>query len=118
VPWTYKQIRDAVEYVTGWPMSFWKLMKTVERGVTLARIFNLREGLTVDHDVLPHRFSTSPAEGPLQDTFIDSEKLIDAQRIYYQMFGWDISGIPTFARLVELDIEWAYKYIEEIKNMH
>ncbi|MFC1799155.1 aldehyde ferredoxin oxidoreductase family protein [Thermodesulfobacteriota bacterium] len=118
VPWTYKQIRDAMEYITGWPMSFWKLMKAVERGITLARIYNLREGFTVDQDVLPRRFSTSPTEGPLQDTFIDPEKLIEAQRVYYQMFGWDDSGIPTFARLVELDMEWAQKYIEEIKNTH
>jgi hypothetical protein len=29
------------------------------------------------------------------------------------MLGWDETGVPTYARLVELDIEWAYQYIEK-----
>ncbi len=37
-----------------------ELMSVVERGVTLARIFNLREGFSVDQDQLPKRFATSP----------------------------------------------------------
>jgi aldehyde:ferredoxin oxidoreductase len=111
VPWRYKQIRDMTEYVTGWPMSYWKLMKAVERGITLARIFNIREGWTAKDDVLPRRFSTSPPDGPLKGVTIDSGKLEEAKKIYYQMMGWDEAGIPTFARLVELKIEWAEKYL-------
>lgn len=114
VPWRYKQIRDMTEYVTGWPMSYWKLMKAVERGITLARIFNIREGWTGKDDILPSRFATSPADGPLKGVFIDFEKLHDAQKIYYQMMGWDELGIPTYARLVELKIEWANKYLEGV----
>lgn len=117
VPWNYKQIRDMTEYITGWPMSYWKLMKAVERGITLARIFNVREGWTAKDDILPKRFFTSPANGPLKGVSIDPEKLAEAQKIYYQMMGWDESGIPTYARLVELKIEWADKYLEEFKKI-
>jgi aldehyde:ferredoxin oxidoreductase len=114
VPWSYKQIRDAMEAITGWPMSYWKLMKAVERGITLSRIFNLREGFTAKDDTLPRRFFTSPTEGPLKDIAIDQEKLEQAQKVYYQMLGWNESGIPTYGRLVELDIEWASEYLEPL----
>ena len=111
VPWDYKQIVDITEAITGWPMSYWRLMKSVERGITLARIFNLREGFTTNDDKLPRRFAASPATGPLKDVAIDPEKLVQAKQVYYQMLGWDASGVPTYGRLVELDIEWAKDYL-------
>ncbi len=112
VPWSARQITEAMEYVTGWPMSYWRLMKTTERGMTLARIFNLREGLSAKDDVLPARFNTSPAEGPLKDISVDPERLAEAQKLYYQMLGWDATGVPTAARLVELNLEWALDYLK------
>ena len=115
VPWTYKQISDAVEYITGWPMSYWRLMKAVERGITLGRIFNLREGFSAKDDRLPSRFTTAPSDGPLKGVTVDPEALAEAQKTYYQMLGWDESGIPTHGRLVELDLEWAYEYLRDAK---
>jgi aldehyde:ferredoxin oxidoreductase len=112
VPWSNSQVRDAMEAITGWPMSYWKLMKAVERGITLARIFNLREGFSAQDDRLPHRFATHPSEGPLKGITIDPAQLAEVQSIYYQMLGWDESGIPTHGRLAELDIEWAANYLE------
>jgi aldehyde:ferredoxin oxidoreductase len=113
VPWSYTQIRDAMEAITGWPMSYWKLMKAVERGITLARIFNIREGFTAKDDGLPRRFSTSPPDGPLKGVVVDPAKLEQAQKVYYQMLGWDESGVPTYGRLTELGIEWAAEYLEQ-----
>ena len=108
VPWSHQQIGDAVEAVTGWPVGSRPLADVVERGITLARIFNLREGISRMDDKLPRRFFDSPQEGPLKGISVDWDKLEMAQRDYYQMLGWDESGIPTRERLVELDIEWAY----------
>ena len=107
VPFNRKQIRDAVEAVTGWPMSFWKLMKTAERGITLARIFNLREGFTSADDRLPKRMAMPQRTGNLKGIAVDFTNLAEMQKLYYQMLGWDERGVPTRARLVELDIEWA-----------
>jgi aldehyde:ferredoxin oxidoreductase len=109
VPYTSKQILDAVEAVTGWPMSYWKLMKTAERGMTLAKIFNIREGLTQTNDVMPKRLEMAQRKGNLKG--IDPGQLSEAQKLYHQMLGWDEKGVPTKARLVELDIEWADKYL-------
>ena len=111
VPWSHNQLCNAVESVTGWPMSYWRLMKTVERGITLTRIFNLREGLGIQEDTLPKRFFTRPASGPLKDSPIDPVAHKKARGIYYQMLGWDKNGVPTYARLVELGIDWAEQYI-------
>lgn len=87
-------------------------MKVVERGMTLARIFNLREGFTRGDDMLPHRFSSSSSsEGPLSDVIVDPVKLETAQRAYFQMLGWNDAGTPTYEKLVELGIEWAHKYL-------
>jgi aldehyde:ferredoxin oxidoreductase len=86
-------------------------MKAAERGITLARIFNIREGFSAEDDRLPRRFSASPQDGPLKDIFVDPEKFAEVQKIYYQMLGWDERGIPTYARLAELDIEWASEYL-------
>ena len=41
------------------------------------------------------------------------EKMDEAKRVYYQMFGWTESGTPTYARLTELCIEWAGQYLDE-----
>lgn len=38
---------------------------------------------------------------------VDPDNLREAQRLYYQMLGWDQQGTPCRSRLVELDIEWA-----------
>ena len=109
LPWRQQQLTEATEYITGWPMSYWRLMKTAERGITLTRIFNLREGMTSKDDKLPKRFLKPPADGPLKEVAVDPGQLAEAQKLYYQMLGWDESGVPTYARLVELDMEWAFR---------
>ena len=115
IPYTKRQIIDLIENITGMKMSHWRLMKTVERGITLSRIFNLREGFTVEDDILPARFNTTVAEGPLKGVNIDAKEHEDARSVYFQMLGWDEAGIPTRGRLAELNILWAEKFINEIE---
>jgi aldehyde:ferredoxin oxidoreductase len=112
VPWQNDHLLSAVEAVTGWPSSYWQLMKATERGMTLARIFNLREGFTQRDDSLPDRFFSGTPTGPLASSGIDRQALSDAQKLYYQMLGWDETGVPTRGRLVELDLEWACSYLQ------
>jgi aldehyde:ferredoxin oxidoreductase len=116
VPWSFSEIQDAVEAVTGWRATSWKLMKGVARGITSMRIFNLREGFTREDDRLPARFCSSPSEGPLKETRIDPQALREAQEIYYQMMGWDSHGVPTRGCLVELGLEWAIPFLAEVRN--
>lgn len=113
LPWSFTETRDAVAAVTGWRVTTWKLMKAVERGITLMRIFNLREGFTRDDDRLPDRFYTSPKEGPLEGVRIDPDALRKTQENYYEMMGWDKNGVPTESCLVALDLEWAMTYLKK-----
>jgi aldehyde:ferredoxin oxidoreductase len=111
IPYTKKQIVELVESITGMKMSHWRLMKTVERGITLSRIFNLREGFTKKDDTLPARFNTAVSDGPLKGIKIDPDEHADARSVYFQMLGWDQDGVPTRGRLAELNILWAEKYL-------
>jgi aldehyde:ferredoxin oxidoreductase len=112
VPWNITELRDAVEAVTGWPATTWKLMKAVERGMTLMRIFNLREGFTQNDDRLPERFHTAPLEGPLKGIKIDPSAHREAVETYYQLLGWDQDGVPTKACLTALDLAWTAQFLE------
>ncbi len=114
LPWDFDQKTEIVRAVTGWKTSTWDLMKTAERVITMARIFNLREGFTKNDDWLPERFFSPKRNGPLSDTSINAEALRNAIELYYGMMGWDKNGVPTKAKLEELDIGWAHKYLGEI----
>ena len=115
LPYSLTQKRDAVAAITGWQTSFWELMKVAERGLALMRIFNLREGFTAADDYLPERFATPQPTGGLAGVIVEPEELARAQKLYYQMLGWDEEGVPTEARLVELDIEWAGHYLDRLQ---
>jgi len=88
-------------------------MRAGERGVTMARVFNIREGKTRDDDRLPRRMQTYFVSGRVNEEPIDPEVLEEAKETFYAMMGWDPeSGVPTLAKLQELDIEWAYEQLK------
>ncbi|MEM2122119.1 MAG: aldehyde ferredoxin oxidoreductase family protein [Candidatus Bathyarchaeia archaeon] len=106
-PWYYAETPNLVNAITGWNTSTWELMKIGERAATMARIFNLREGLTSDEDTLPERFSQPFTIGPTAGERITMEDVERCRKLYYGMMGWDERGVPTREKLYELDIEWA-----------
>jgi len=110
VPWKADEIKAALESITGWQLADQELAAVVERCITLARIFNLREGFTAKDDRLPKRFESAPPDSPL--TGIDPKTFSETQRAYYGMLGWDEAGVPTPARLKALDIQWAADYLQ------
>jgi len=80
--------------------------------MTLARVFNMREGLTIDDDHLPERSYGPTRGGALADGGIDREELREAMHTYYAMMGWDReTGAPTPEKLAELGVSWAAKYL-------
>ena len=104
------QMVNLARAITGWDTSLWELCKVAERGKSLARVFNSREGFTPKDDRLPKRLHEAFTSGPLKDVRIDPDTFARAVRLYHQMEGWDPeTGWPTFAKLSELGIEWAAK---------
>jgi aldehyde:ferredoxin oxidoreductase len=107
------QLIEIINAVTGWETSLWELMKVGERAINIARCFNIREGFTNNDDDLPERFFEEIKFGPSKGFKINKEEFYKAIKIYYEMMGWDKNtGIPTKAKLDELNIEWV---INELK---
>jgi aldehyde:ferredoxin oxidoreductase len=99
---------DYINAVTGWNMSLYELMKVGERGNTLARLFNVREGFGPDDDLLPQRMHEGIGNGAIKGQRIDPDEFLAARRTYYEMAGWDPdTGVPTATKLVELGLEGA-----------
>ena len=111
-PWTPEEIVQIVNAVTGWETTGFELMKTGQRILTMARVFNLREGFTVADDWLPPRMFQPQTSGPLSNTAVDKKGLKQARSIFYAMMGWDReTGVPTTDTLGELDISWVEQYL-------
>lgn len=102
-----KDISNLVEAATGWETSVWELMKSGERGINLARVFNNREGVTNKEDVLPDRiFNPLADKSPLACKGISKNDFQMAIKSYYEMMNWSENGTPRKAKLEELNIGW------------
>jgi aldehyde:ferredoxin oxidoreductase len=102
-----EQLVEMVNASTGWQMSLWSLMKASERALTLARLFNVREGFTASDDSLPERLYEEIQFGPMKGARIDREQFHKAVELYYEMMGWDSkTGVPTSTKLLELNLGW------------
>lgn len=110
VPWSREEVEEALECITGWPMTHQELMAVADRGISLMRIFNIREGFTIKDDILPKRFSTTPSNSPLRG--IDPELFVKTRGTYYRLMGWDKNGIPTAKKLAALGIDWTAEYLK------
>ena len=105
-PVSMNTIPEYVNAVTGWDTSLWELMKVGERHSAMARIFNLREGLSSKDDCLPDRIFEPLEGGALKGKRIDPEEFQKALKTYYGMMGWDENGIPLDGKLEELELGW------------
>ena len=102
-PLNHKQLADMTEAVTGWDTGIMEQLKVAERVLTLARLFNIREGFTAADDKLPRRFFQPRIGG--DPGGLDPERMEKAKRYYYVLMGWDANtGIPLPEKLEELGI--------------
>jgi aldehyde:ferredoxin oxidoreductase len=101
----FERMVRLVRAVTGWNTSLFDLMGIGERAMTMARLFNLREGFTAKDDAIPARFFTPQPDGPLR-VAVDAKAFAQAKEDYYAIAGWP-SGVPSRGKLLELGIGWA-----------
>jgi aldehyde:ferredoxin oxidoreductase len=110
--WSLRELCEMVQAATGWDVGEYELLKVGERAMTLARVFNMREGLTVEDDQLCPRSYSPTQGGALAEGGIDMEELREAVHAYYGMMGWDRkTGAPTVEKLHELGVGWAAQYL-------
>jgi aldehyde:ferredoxin oxidoreductase len=109
-PRSFIQVDDvvaAVRSATGWDVTVDELLEIGERAVNMARVFNIREGLSRADDRLPGRLHTPLEGGPLTGRSIDPDDFEAAITALYELKGWDpATGAPTPERLRSLGLEW------------
>jgi aldehyde:ferredoxin oxidoreductase len=102
-----------VRAVTGWRTNLWELMLIGERRINLMRAFNAREGLAAADDRLPPRMVEPLEGGPTDGWRVDLEAWQLDRALYYGMMGWDPErGLPTRAKLYELELDWVVEELD------
>jgi aldehyde:ferredoxin oxidoreductase len=97
-----------VSAATGWDVGEYEIIRWGQRRLHLARLYNLREGLTAADDRLPDRFHDEPVDaGRHKGAVLDREVFSAARELYYSMSGWDADGVPLPATLTDHDLDWA-----------
>jgi aldehyde:ferredoxin oxidoreductase len=92
----------AIKQATGMDMDFGRFIRMGERGFTLERLFNTREGFSAREDTLPKRFTDEEQIPGNTKTKVPLGKMLPA---YYKLRGWDANGIPTAKTLRKLDLK-------------
>jgi aldehyde:ferredoxin oxidoreductase len=105
LPYSFSQLAELTSAVTGWETSTMELCRMAERILTMCRLFNVREGLSSEHDRLPERFFHPTKEGPLAGRALNPGEMNEARGYYYYLMGWDERGVPLKQKLDELGIE-------------
>jgi len=104
---TLPLVVETVKTVTSWNTSLYELMELGERTITMARMFNIREGLSSKDDYLPDRLFEPLEEGTPREKRISRVDFANAIRLYYEAMGWDPqTGVPTNGRLSFLGLDW------------
>jgi aldehyde:ferredoxin oxidoreductase len=92
----------ALKLATGMEMDFGKFLRLGERGFSMERLYNLREGFTAKDDTLPRRFTHEEQIPGNKKSKVPLDKMLPR---YYQLRGWDSNGVPTKQTLKRLDLE-------------
>jgi len=102
----YDEIAKVYTLVTGIEMTGEELRKAGERMSNLARLFNIREGMTRKDDAsVPQRIVKDPIpSGTGKGSVLTQEELDIMLDGYYESRGWTKSGVPKKEKLDELGL--------------
>jgi aldehyde:ferredoxin oxidoreductase len=102
----YHHLSEALSGVSGVQYSIHDVLNIGARAQTLARLFNIREGLTAADDRLPERVMKPFLIGPLAGVEITKDAFEWAKQRYYELMMWDKeTGVPTKECLTLLGLD-------------
>jgi len=106
----YKEFEDLAKLytlVTGWETTPEEMRLKGERINNLARVINVREGLSRKDDTLPWKVMNLPIpdEGPSKGAYVSQQELDLMLDDYYEVRGWTKEGIPTPEKLKQLGMD-------------
>ncbi len=93
----------AIALSTGMKMDFGKYYMVGERGYTMERLFNLREGIDKSTDTLAKRFTDEELVPGNKKTKVPLSKMLPK---YYRLRGWNKDGVPGKKTLKKLGLEF------------
>jgi aldehyde:ferredoxin oxidoreductase len=103
--WPLEIIAEMLGAITGLEASKEQIELIGDRVITTERMFNVREGLTREDDLLPDRILKEVLpEGYAQGKGLTKEDLEMMKDEFYSSMGWDDKGIPTEACLKNLGL--------------
>jgi aldehyde:ferredoxin oxidoreductase len=112
LPWDRDQVSNIVKAITGWKTNPLELLMSGERTTTMARVYNMREGMTRADDTLPKRMQHYHKTKTVNEKPVMPDELDTAITQYYTLMGWDPkTGVPTLAKLWQLGIPWVQDYL-------
>jgi aldehyde:ferredoxin oxidoreductase len=116
----YKELTEMAKLyslVTGIEMTPEQLATAGERINNLAKLINIREGLTRENDSLPWKILNQPIsdDGPVKGAVVTQDELDLMLDDYYSARGWTVEAIPPKAKLKTLDLQ-EYQSIVEGKE--
>ncbi|MCF8068602.1 MAG: aldehyde ferredoxin oxidoreductase family protein [Desulfobacterales bacterium] len=76
-----------------------------ERIWNLTRLFNLKAGFTAADDRLPKKMTQALQSGPNDGKIFSDDDFAKAKKLFYQLRGWDESGVPSKEKLAELGLD-------------
>jgi len=103
----------AIEAIIGRKFRAGDFIVTGERGFTLERLINLREGLMADQDTLPPRLTDEPERPALPNSKVPLQEMLP---VYYKVRGWDHNGVPRASLLRKLGLDFAISTADEIRQ--
>jgi aldehyde:ferredoxin oxidoreductase len=114
----YKELDDMTKLyslVTGYEMTPQLLKLAGERIQNVAKLFNVREGLSRKDDNLPWKVMHEPIpdEGPSKGVLVTQAELDLLLDDYYEARGWTKEGVPTKEKLTELGMTELLPIVEK-----
>jgi aldehyde:ferredoxin oxidoreductase len=104
--WNFDLIAKTYSIATGIPMTGQEIQQVGERISNLARLYNIREGLTRKGDTLPPRVMKDPIpSGVAKGSFVSQEELDILLDGYYEARGWTKQGVPKKAKIKALGLD-------------
>jgi len=99
--WSMTDVTDLFNAITGWDYSVDDLMLAGERGFTVQRLNNIRDGYNKATDILPKKMFQVAKEGFRAGKAIPFE---DLMKDYYALRGWDENGAPSKETMERLNL--------------
>ncbi|MCS7126643.1 MAG: aldehyde ferredoxin oxidoreductase family protein [Aigarchaeota archaeon] len=104
-PLLWKEVAEIYYIATGKKVSPSDLRKNGEVINNLIRLYNIREGLKKEDDMLPERIFSEPLKfGGSSNEKVNRDDYLKMLEDYYRLRGWSIDGVPTSGKIRELDL--------------